>query len=112
MVSQREGRPVLEEADEDWSPFLDSEMKQQWLELKNSGKPYGALIELIEDCFGAEPWREVPEDYRALVFFLAFQHQPGAQWASWLQWLGEHLRARRRRICARSRSEAVPGRRG
>ena len=109
-MSQPDERPVLEETDLDWRPFLDSELSAQWEELRATAG-METLVELIEDCFGPQPWRRVSEDYRALIFLLAFHHQPGEQWASWLHWLSEHLRTRRRYICARSNGGDSPIRR-
>ena len=96
MVSDQEERPVLEETGTDWSPFLDSELKRYWEEL--SGLP--ALVELVTNCFGPEPWRRAPEDYRLFLLVLAFQHQAGDQWGIWLQTLQRRLRERQARICA------------
>lgn len=96
MVSEPDERPVLEETDAYWSPYLDSELKRYWEEL--NGLP--ALVELVTNCFGAEPWRGASEDYRLLLLVLAFQHQPGEQWGNWLQTLEKRLRARQARICA------------
>jgi hypothetical protein len=93
-------RPALEGLQDDdlWRPHLDSEMRLLWQELKSSNA--GELIELVEDCYGLEPWRVVSEEYRAFIFLLAFQHQADAQWASWLDFLGRQLRERRHRLCA------------
>lgn len=92
-------RPALDAVQEDefWSPHLDSELKALWDELKTPGM--ADVIELIEDCFGPDPWRAASEEYRALMFVLAFQHQADPQWQAWLGFLLQQLREHRRRMC-------------